>query len=499
MFESILQGFFNLFALNNLLALTAGVVVGILLGVTPGLGALLGVSLLLPLVWILEPSAGILMLVGIHAAVMTGGVIPTILMAVPGAPTNLATLADGYPMTQRGEGARALGAALTSSALGGIVGVPMAILMIPVIIPIVLAMGSPEMTLMVMVGLSFLATLGSGDEKLKNMMAGMLGILVSLIGIHPATGTYRFTFGVPYLYDGVDFLMIALGMFGMSELFNLFLQGKGAIASSGTTNIRIFDTFEGVKDVFRHWWLWFRCSVIGYVIGLIPGIGGTISIFLTYGYGQKSSKHPEKWGTGIVEGVIAPEAANNSSVSGSVLTSLALGIPGDSVLALILGAFLILGITPGKELLTEQLPLTTTIIVGVALANFIAVVICFPGISTLTKITVVPYKYLFCIIIVLLSVSSFSTNRQILDVIALIPFGIIGLCMKKFGYSLTCFILGFILGNLFEHYMWLSIKLYGPVFFLSSPLSILLLILLIGSFTFAPIKAWLANKLGGES
>jgi len=502
MFESIIQaylwGFLHLFEPANLLFICVGVLIGIFLGVIPGLGAFIGISLVLPIIWFMEPGAAILMLIGIHASVMTAGVVPAILMRIPGAPTNVATLADGYPMAERGEGARALGAALISSGLGGVVSVLIALLMIPLIVPVVLALGSPELALLVLVGLSFLAVLGTSEDRIKNLIAGMVGILLALVGIQHSTGVYRYTFGSPYLFDGIGILLVILGVFAMAEIMDLSLKGKATISVAESTKVRMRDLFEGVKDVFRNWWLWLRCSVIGYIIGIIPGIGGTVSIFVAYGYGNKVSKHPEEWGKGSVEGVIAPEAANNSSVGGSVLTTLAFGVPGDSVMALILGAFLIFGIVPGRQMLTENLGFASMIILGVALANIITVVICLPAISKLAKITTVPYKYLFCILLVLVTAATFTESRDMPDIFAIIPLGIIGLCMKRFGYSLACFILGFILGGIFESYLWLSLKIYGPLFFLSSPITIAFIVLLVALFTYPSIKAAISKRVKGS-
>ena len=495
MFEALIQGFLSLFVPANLLMVIAGVLIGIFLGVIPGLGALIGISVILPMIFrIKDPGAGILILVAIHSSVMTGGVIPAILMGVPGAPTNLATLTEGYPMTQRGEGARALGSALTSSALGGIIAVPFAILMLPLIIPIVLAMGTPEMTLMILLGLSFLAILGGGEGKIKSLMAGLFGILISLIGLHDATGIYRYNFGSIYLADGISMLTLIMGMFAIGEIFDLFLKGKATLATGEAARVKTRDLFQGIIDVFRHWWLWFKSSVIGYIFGIIPGIGGTTSIFVCYAHAKQISKHPEQWGKGCIEGVIAPEAGNNSSVAGSVLTSLALGIPGDSALALILGAFLVFGITPGREMLTCHLELTAMLLFSVALANIMTAVICLPAISTLAKVAIVPLKYLFSILLVFIMVSSFSANREFMDMLIIIPIGVIGLCMKRFGYSLPCFILGFLLGRLFENYLWLSLKIFGPLFFLSSPITVIFIVILAALFTVSPAKSFFRKR-----
>ncbi|UCG65935.1 MAG: tripartite tricarboxylate transporter permease [Deltaproteobacteria bacterium] len=493
MVEVFLQGALDLFAPTNFFALFVGVLVGLFIGLIPAIGAIVGISLLLPVVYVLSPEVGLLFLIGLYSVVMTTGSIPAILMRVPGSPTNIVTTIDGYPMAQKGEGARALGAALTSSALGGILSVPMAMLMIPVIIPVVLAMKSPETALLILVGLSFLAVLGAGD-KIKNLVAGFMGILVSLIGLQHSTGVYRYTFGSFYLIDGISILLLALGIFAMAELFDLFLKGKATIAAPEAVRIGRRDLFQGIKDVFHHWWLWLRCTVIGYAIGVIPGIGGAVAIFICYGHGVQSSKHPEQFGKGRVEGVIAPEAGNNSAVGGALLTTLGFGIPGDSVMAIILGAFLIVGIIPGSEMLTERLELSSMLIIGVALANIIAAVICIPLISTLAKVTIIPFKYLFSILLVVVMAAAPSVSRNIVDIFVLIPLGVFGLCMKRFGFSLPCFILGFVLGGLFEHKLWLSLKIHGVLFFLSSPICLVFIAILIALFGYQPAKTALSKR-----
>lgn len=497
MFEAFAQGFAQLFAQPaNILMLSLGVLIGIVLGITPGLGALLGFALILSVIWGMDPTAAILILMGIYSAVMTGGTLPAILIGVPGSAVNAATIADGYPMAQKGEGARAVGAAFTSSALGGIIGAVFAMLMLPVIIPLVLALRTPEMTLLMLLGLSFLATLGGREARLKNLVVGMLGILVALIGVQPASGLYRYTFGSYQLFGGISLLVVALGIFGMSEMMELSLKGSSAVSAAEMAKVKIRDTFEGVKDVFRNWWLWLRCSVIGYVIGVIPAIGGATSTFVAYGYANKASKHPEKWGKGCVEGVIAPEAANNAGIAGATLTTLAFGIPGDAVLALFLGALMIFGIVPGRTLLIENPALVFTILIGIALANILAVLFMLPAISRLAKITTVPFKFLFAIVLVLITVSAYTANRATMDIFLLIPFGILGVCMKRFGYSMPCFLLGFILGAFFEHYFVLALIIHGPLFFLSSPITIILVLLLAVIFAASPLKAALSRARG---
>jgi putative tricarboxylic transport membrane protein len=499
MFEAYFQGFSQLLIPANILFLCFGILLGIIVGILPGIGGLVGISLFMPLLWVLEPARAILILLGLYSTCMTGGTIPAVLMGIPGSPSNIASIIDGYPMTQRGEGARAMGAALTSSALGSIISVVFALLMIPIIFPVVLALRSPEMALLMVVGLCFLAVLGGGEDNFKNLMSGMFGILIALIGFQSTTGVLRYTFGSPHLFDGLSLVVVALGIFAMSEIMDIYLKGKAAVSAAETTKLKLSDTLQGAKDVFRNWWLWLRCSIIGFIIGVIPGIGGSIAIFIAYGYGNKVSKHPEQWGKGCVEGVIAPESANNASIGGSTLTTLAFGIPGDSVMALVLGAIMIIGIVPGREMLTENLDMVFMLLGGLALANILAVFFILPFISHLAKITTTPYKFLFCVLLALITASTFTSSRLIMDIWMLIPLGIIGVCMKRCGFSMACFILGFVLAPLFEHYLWLSLMMQGRLFFISSPITIIFVLILVGLFSYSPIKTVLSKAFGKQS
>jgi TctA family transporter len=482
MVEAFIHASSVLFDPGNLLLICVGVAIGIILGATPGIGATIGVSLILPMLWAIDPGTGIIVLVAIHSAVMTSGMIPSILVRVPGSILAVATMQDGYPMTQKGEGARALGAGLASSAFGGIISVPLALVMLKVIKPIVLALSYPELTLLCVLGLSFMAVIGGSENKIKNLMAGVLGIMISMVGLQTGTGTYRYTFGSVYLSTGFDLVTIALGIFAMGEIFDLFIKGKGSISLTKVA-VKTRDVLQGVLDVFRHWWLWLRCSIIGYVIGLIPGVGGELGIFIAYGYGQRSSKHPEKWGTGIVEGVIAPEAADNSTVGGTLLTTLAFGIPGEAIMALILGAFLIYGIVPGEQMFTTHLSLTLQMLIGLALANLLAGLFCLPFVSSLAKVAFLDTKYHFAVLACFVTAATFANSLILMDVFFLVPLGLLGLGLKRFGYSLPCFILGFVLGGLFEHYLWLSLKIDGFGFVFSSTYTIIIFFFIVVAFS----------------
>jgi len=284
-----------LFQPINLLILVVGVLIGLIIGVIPTIGGVVSLTLLLPFVFRMPVEVALILLVALHSVVHTSGSIPAILFNIPGTGPNAATMLDGFPMNQKGEGARAIGADATSSMFGGIVPVFLVLAMVPLILPIVIAFGQPEMAALVLLGISFLAAL-SGGSVTKGIVAGMLGLLLSLIGYHSITGIHRFSFGTAFLYDGIALIPLALGLFGLSELFHLTMRGQITIAQKAVVT-RLSDVFEGVKDVWRHKWLWFRSTVIGYIIGVIPGIGAEVASWVCYGQARQTCKNPEEFGS----------------------------------------------------------------------------------------------------------------------------------------------------------------------------------------------------------
>ncbi len=319
------------------LFMTIGVIIGLILGIIPGIGGLIGMALFLPFVFAMSPVQALPLMVALSAVSYTGGSITAILVNIPGMDTNAATLIDGFPMSQKGEAGRALGAALVSSGLGGLATVFLALAMTPLVLPMVLAIRSADMVFIILMGIVFIAVLGRGS-MVKGLISGGLGLVVSFIGLQVVTGAPRFTFDMVYLFDGIGLIPIVLGLFAVPEAIVFSARG-GTMAPTGVVIKGMADVWEGAKDVFRHWGLWLRSTIVGYIIGIIPGVGATTATFIAYGQAKQTSKHPERFGTGIVEGVIAPESANNAKEAGSLLTTLALGIPGSAGMAILLGAF----------------------------------------------------------------------------------------------------------------------------------------------------------------
>jgi putative tricarboxylic transport membrane protein len=474
----------TLFQPLNLLVMLVAIVIGLLVGIIPGVSGATMLVILLPFVFHMPAEVALILLVALHAVVYTSGGITAILLNMPGEGSSAATLLDGFPMTQKGEGSRAIGAAVTSSMAGGIVPVILALAMVPAMMPIIMAFGQPEMAILILLGISFLAAL-TGDSVIKGLISGMVGLLLSFVGYHYVTGVHRFDFNTVFLYDGIALVPLLLGLFGLSEMFYLISKGETTIARRAA--VKISGVVEGAKDVWRHRWLWFRSTIIGYVVGIIPGIGAGVSTWVAYGQAKQTSKHPEKFGSGVVEGVIAPEAADNAKESGALLITMALGIPGSAIMALLLAAFMMVGVTPGPGMMIDHLPLALTLLLGIALANIIGGAICFLAAPQLVRVASVHLDFLFPAILMAAAIGIYVATLSPMDFVTLLVFGLLGLAMRRYGYSRPALLLGFILGGLFENYSLLSIKLYGPLFFLR-PIPLALLVVMIILLNYPNIK-----------
>lgn len=476
MFEAYALALEILFQPINFLILLAAVFIGLIVGVIPATSGLVVLPILLPFIFRMPVEVALILIVSLHAVVFTGGSITAILLNIPGTGPNAATMLDGFPMTQKGEGGRAIGAAVTSSMAGGVIPVFLALAMVPLILPMIVALGQPEMTILVLLGISFLAAL-TGGSIAKGIISGMLGLLISFIGYHSITGVHRFSFGTAFLYDGIGLIPLTLGLFGLSELFHLTMRGQTAITQKAVVT-KLSDIFGGMKDVWRQKWLWFRSTIIGYIIGVIPGIGAEVAVWVCYGQAKQTSKHPEKFGTGIVDGVIAPEAANNAKEAGSLLTTMALGIPGSAIMAIFLAAFLLVGVTPGPRMMVEHLPLALTLLLGIAVANIIGGIICLFAAPYLVRVSSVHHDFLFTGVLIVALAGVYVATLSTMNFIVALAFGLLGLVMKRYGYSRPALLLGFVLGGLFENYSLLSIKIYGPLFFIR-PISLTLFAIMI--------------------
>ncbi len=439
--------------------LSLGVVIGLILGVIPGLGGLVGLSLLLPFTFDMDPYTALAFLMGLQAVVVTSDTIPAVLFGVPGTVGSAATILDGYPMARKGEAGRAFGAAFSASVIGGLYGAFLLAISVPILRPVMLHIGSPELLSFCVFGLSLVAVL-SGGTPLKGLAAACIGLMVATAGDDPQTGTLRWTFDSLYLWDGLPVVPLALGLFAIPEIADMAITRQRIAAESQVKSQ--MSQLTGVRDVFRNWFLLLRCATIGSSLGAVPGIGASVIDWIAYGHAVRSEKDTAtSFGKGDVRGVIASESSNNAKEGGALVPTIAFGVPGSASMALILGAFLIHGLTPGPEMLTKNLDVTYTLVWSVAFANVIGAGICFLFANQLAKVALVRIGILAPVVLAVVFVGAFQGSRQWGDIYALLIFGFVGWVMKRMKWPRPPLILGFVLGGLVERYMFISVERYG--------------------------------------
>jgi TctA family transporter len=475
----------EIFTLSRMGWLLGGVLLGSIIGFVPGIGGRTTLAILLPFIVKMDPASALVLIVGIHAIGNTADTIPAILFGIPGSTSATATVMDGYPMAKKGEAERALGASFLSSGIGGLIGAFTVLATIPMIRPLVLTFGNPEFFMTAILAIVMIALL-TGGAPVKGLIAGCVGLMIGMIGVAPQTGVQRWTFDQLYLSDGIPLIPIALGVFAIPELIDMTL-GRGGTIARAAPAASISTKWQGVKDVARHWWLLVRSSFLGSWIGILPGIGSGSAIWLAYGHAVQSSKDRDKFGKGDVRGVIAPEAANNASDAGDWCLTLAFGIPGSATMSLVLAAMLLLGLSAGPKMLTDHLDLTLIIVWSLVLANLMATGFCFVFARQLAGITKLPVHYLFPVLVVLIFLAAYQSTTDWGDLVALLGFSVIGVCMKRFGWPRPPLIVGIVLQRLAETYFFLTTKLYGFAW-LARPLVIVLFVLIVGTIVHAVMR-----------
>ncbi|MDP2643618.1 MAG: tripartite tricarboxylate transporter permease [Desulfobacterales bacterium] len=491
MIDALIEGFFLVLEWPAVGYMCVGILFGLFMGFTPGIGGPVTLALVLPFVFGLNEVSAVAFLLGTHSVVVTGGSVTAILFGVPGAGPNAATIIDGYPMAQKGEAGRAIGAALTASALGGLLGTLILALLIPILRPLVLVFGPPEFFMLAILGVVFLATL-SGDEPLKGVVAGLFGLMLSLIGEEQLMGTKRYSFGLLYLWDGIKLVPAVIGLFAIAEMVDLLLRG-GSIAKTDQQSSTM-GPWTGVQDVFKRWGLFLRSSIVGVVIGIIPGLGGDVACFLAYGQAAQTAKKGEvPYGKGNVGGVIAPEAANNAKEGGALVPTIAFGIPGSGSMAILLGALLIVGITPGAPLLNEKLNITFAMVWTLAIANVLGAAVMFLLANKLSKITFLEGSLIAPIVLSICFIGAYMTTNSIGDIIVALVLGFIGFEMKRLNYSRAALLLGLVLGRIVEQNLFLSLRLFGGSFAVR-PITLVLIVISVLVLGWSFLKPWLWRK-----
>jgi len=471
------KAFLALIEPHRLMFLMLGCMMGLILGIVPGIGGLAGTAMLLPFTFGMDPYSAFALLLGLGATTATGDPIPAVLFGVPGGAASAATVLDGFPMAKRGEAGRALSAAYMSSLMGGVFGAMLLAVSIPILRPVMLFLGSPELLAFSVLGISMVAVL-SGSAPLRGAAAGCLGVMIAMIGSDPQTGTLRWTFDSLYLWDGLPITPVLLGLFALPELCDLLIA-RVAIAH-GVDNKNIYKgQWQGVKDCFEHWWLIMRCSWIGGGIGSIPGISASVVDWLAYGHALKTEKGASQtFGKGDVRGVIASESSNNAKEGGALVPTLAFGVPGSATMAILLGAFLIHGLVPGPDMLHKNLDITYAMVWSVALANILGAGLCYAFSPQFAKLATLRYTLILPAVLSVVYIGAFEASRSWGDLIALLVFGVFGWLMKQFKWPRPPLVLGLVLGDSIERYMFISIERYGYGW-LSRPVVVVLLALAI--------------------
>jgi putative tricarboxylic transport membrane protein len=481
-------GFTNLARWDVLLILAAAVPIGLVFGILPGLGGLVALAVLLPLVYGMEPIVGLAFLLGSHAVISTGGSVTSILLGIPGSPSNAATVLDGYALSRRGRAGYALGAALGSSALGGIIGALVLFALLPVVRPVVMSFGSPETFFLALLGISYLAMLGGGSP-VKGLAAGALGLFLGTFGYQHATGVPRFWMNFDYLLDGFRLIPLALGMFAIPEIVDL-MSGR-SIAAKRPDGSAIAITHKqvwlGTRASIVRKWVLIRSALLGVFLGIIPGVGSETAPFVTYGAAKQASKRPYRFGKGSIEGVIGPEGANNAKDGGALVPTLAFGIPGSSSMVLLLGGFLLLGLQPGPKFLEENMDLAYSMAFLLVAANVIGALALLLLAKYLAKITLLPGHLMAPILMSLVVVGAYSGNNDFMDVLFVFIFGALAIAMRAYGFSRPALLLGFVLAPMLETYLYISLNTFGPTFFMR-PICLLLSVLIIGGAVLAFMK-----------
>ncbi len=443
-----------------------GIAIGFVVGILPGLGGATTLALMLPFIYTMDPTTAFAFLLGSHAVTATTGDITSVLFGVPGEGITAATVVDGHAMAKRGEAGRALGAALMSSLVGAIFGAFALALAIPIVQPLVLSIGAPEFLMLSILGITFLASL-SGSNLWKGLTAGGFGLVLAMVGLDAITSVSRYTLepilgsqNVLFLWDGLSLVAVTVGLFAIPEIIDLGIQGS-SIARD--TPSKLGGVMEGIRDTFRHWKLVLRCSAIGTYIGLIPGMGGGPAQWIAYAHAVQSGTDQTPFGQGAVEGVLGPGAANNSKEGGSLVPTIAFGVPGSVGMAILLGAFIIQGIVPGPDLLDPQkhLTLTFSFVWIIVLSNVITVAVSLLFLKQLARITFVKGAYLIPFLLLLVYLGGFAVKNSFGDMIVVLLFGALGWMMVRYDWQRPPLLLGLVLGGIAGDNLFLTTKIYG--------------------------------------
>jgi len=486
--KDIVAGFNGIIAPFPLMLMVFGVAVASFFAAAPGIGGKLLLALFLPYAMTLHPFAFIALIFGAATVGNTATTFTSVLVGVPGGIGSAATILDGYPMAKRGEANRALGAAFFGSLIGAIIGAAAFMISLPFFKPLVLSLGSPEFLMLVLLGLSAVAILG-GSQPVKGLISAVMGLSIALVGTDARTGIERFTFGSSYFWDGVSLIITSMGLYAVPEMIDLFRR-KTSIAEMEPL---AGGQWQGVKDVFTHWWLVIRSSIVGVWVGALPGLGSSVADWFAYAHAMQTEKNTENFGKGDIRGVIAPESANNAKEGGDLIPTLLFGIPGSSSMALILIGMIGVGIQPGTAILTHQAPYMYAIVWTLVIANTMATILAMAFTKQFCKACLVPYYYMIPSVFLFCAIGAYANELDISDLIALVFWSIVGILMRRYGWPRPPLLIAVVLGPQVQQYLWLSVDRYG-VEWLTFPSVIIIGMLIALTIAYPYIRNWMSGK-----
>ncbi len=449
----------------RLLIMAGGVVLGLGLGVIPGLGGVVALAILIPFTYNLDAFTAFALLLGMASVTTVSDLIPAVLFGVPGTVGAAATVLDGHPMAKQGHAARAFGAGYMASLIGGVFGAALLAVTIPVLRPVVLYLASPELLSFCIFGLSMVGVL-SGKAPLKGLAAACLGLMLAMIGSDAQTGTLRWTFGSLYLWDHLPLIPVTLGIFALPELADMAIARTSIAGSNAPTTIRFSEQWLGMQDALRNWWLILRCSWLGACLGAVPGLGAAVIDWIAYGHAVRTEKNTETFGHGDVRGIIAAIASDNAKEGGHLVPTIAFGVPAGASMAILLSAFLMHGLVPGPEMLTKHLDVTYAIIWTLTLAHIMGAGICIAASGLFARLATVRAGILLPLVLTVIFIGAYQGSQAWGDLYSLAIFGTLGWVMKHLNWPRPPLILGFVLGGIFERYFFISTEIYGAAWVL---------------------------------
>ncbi|MFW5879619.1 MAG: tripartite tricarboxylate transporter permease [bacterium] len=482
MIENLIIGFEHLIQIKNLAMIPIGVIVGVMLGAIPGLGSSFAITIMIPMTYWMSPEQALIFLTNIGSASVFGGSLPAILLHIPGTGGSTATTWEGYSMTKKGEANRAVGISLFASSLGGFLGSVIVILFAPMLALYGLKFSYPEVFLIAILAVSLIAS--ASGNLVKGFFAGFLGLLIASVGTDPISAIPRFTFHIYGLYDGVHYVVVLIGLFGISEIFFLVRKNQ-IVANEKDISSDVTDILEGSKDVFRNFKLFIQSSFLGTILGAVPGIGPAITNFMAYNLAVSYSKTPKKFGTGVPEGIVATESCNTATQSGALIPTCTLGIPGSGMTAALLAGFMLHGLAPGPQLFIQNPEGIYSILIAFSIGSLLIIPLVFGFIKYIVKIVYIQVNLLIPIILLMAVIGAFGINNSTIDIVIMIIFGILGYYMRLYNYPISALVLPIILGPKIEEGFRKGLMLSNGdyLIFFTRPICIMLWIIILLSIT----------------